>query len=337
MKKVIRSLCYFAKLPNESILERLVVLEKKLLTAGFVVQTKRLCVSDQSIHNLNLLVKDENVLLSIGSVNEVVLEKRFVEFMDIDRCSLNLDLTNSDIGLKQIEYLLRIIKQKASKTFQFTYTFNNSPSSPYFPSAVYEKDGFSIGLQSTDLAAGCTTLEEWFEKMETVWREISVLLGDEVDYLGIDSSIAPLFEGDSSLVEFVRKICGTFTASVLTDGYLKMTKFIKEQNPKPIGLCGLMLPCLEDFELAKEYEEGNFSIERNLFLSLHSGLGIDTYPIGIDESPERIVNILKVVQGLSSKHKKALSVRFVSDGKSRVGEKTDFQNQYLKDVILRAI
>jgi hypothetical protein len=116
-----------------------------------------------------------------------------------------------------------------------------------------------------------------------------------------------------------------------------MTKFIKEQNPKPIGLCGLMLPCLEDFELAKEYEEGNFSIERNLFLSLHSGLGIDTYPIGIDESPERIVNILKVVQGLSSKHKKALSVRFVSDGKSRVGEKTDFQNQYLKDVILRAI
>ncbi|MDF1496636.1 MAG: DUF711 family protein [Patescibacteria group bacterium] len=337
MKKVIRSLCYFAKSPNESILERLDVLEKKLKTAGFVIQTKRLCVSDQSIRVLNSLVKDENILLSIGSVDEVALEKQFDEFIDIDRCSLNLDLTNSDIGLNQVEYLLRIIKRKASKTFNFAYTFNNSPSSPYFPSAVYEKDGFSIGLQPTDLAVGCTTLEEWLERMKTVWQEIYDLFADEEDFLGIDSSIAPLFEGDSSLVEFVRRIYGSFDASVLTDSYLKMTKFIKDENPKPIGLCGLMLPCLEDFELAKEYDDERFSIERNLFLSLHSGLGIDTYPIGIDESPERILNILKVVQGLSNKHKKALSVRFVSDGKSRIGEKTDFQNQYLKDVLIRPL
>ena len=62
-----------------------------------------------------------------------------------------------------------------------------------------------------------------------------------------------------------------------------------------------MLPCLEDFELADEYEKGNFSIERNIFLSLQSGLGIDTYPIGINESPERILNILKIVQSLSNK------------------------------------
>ena len=28
---------------------------------------------------------------------------------------------------------------------------------------------------------------------------------------------------------------------------------------------------------------------------------------------------------------------FVSDGKARVGQKTDFQNQYLKDVLVRAL
>ena len=28
--------------------------------------------------------------------------------------------------------------------------------------------------------------------------------------------------------------------------------------------------------IAEEYEKGNFSIERNVYLSLHSGLGIDT-------------------------------------------------------------
>ena len=38
----------------------------------------------------------------------------------------------------------------------------------------------------------------------------------------------------------------------------------------------------------------SFSIERNLFLSLHSGLGIDTYPIGIDEQPERVLEIFAV-------------------------------------------
>jgi uncharacterized protein (UPF0210 family) len=98
-----------------------------------------------------------------------------------------------------------------------------------------------------------------------------------------------------------------------------------------------MFPCLEDFELALEYEQGDFSIERNLFLSLHSGLGIDTYPIGIDESPEKVLNVLKLTQALSNKYKKPLSIRFVSDGKAKIGDRTDFKNQYLKDVKVKAI
>ena len=98
-----------------------------------------------------------------------------------------------------------------------------------------------------------------------------------------------------------------------------------------------MFPCLEDFELADEYESSNFSIERNIYLSLHSGLGIDNYPIGTDEKPERVLEILKLLQGLSNKYKKALSVRIVSDGKTKIGEKTHFQNQFLKDVIVRKL
>ena len=81
-----------------------------------------------------------------------------------------------------------------------------------------------------------------------------------------------------------------------------------------------MFPALEDFELSDEYEKGNFTIERNIYLSLHSGLGIDTYPIGIDEKPERILEILKLLQALSNKYKKSLSARFVSDGKAKSGK-----------------
>lgn len=97
------------------------------------------------------------------------------------------------------------------------------------------------------------------------------------------------------------------------------------------------MPCLEDFELAKEYELGNFSVERNIFLSLHSGLGIDTFPVGIDEDLKRVTQILQLIQKLSNKYQKPLSVRFVSDGKAKIGDKTDFQNQFLKDVTIKKL
>ena len=52
--------------------------------------------------------------------------------------------------------------------------------------------------------------------------------------------------------------------------------------------------------------------------------------------PER-QNILEIVQSLSNKYNKPLSIRFVSDGKSKIGEKTSFNNKYLKDVIIRKL
>jgi uncharacterized protein (UPF0210 family) len=138
-------------------------------------------------------------------------------------------------------------------------------------------------------------------------------------------------------VEFIQQLGHTFDHSTTTSFYTKITEFIKEQNPKPTGLSGMMLPCLEDDALAAEYDKGNFSIERNVFLSLHSGLGIDTYPIAIDENPDRVVEILELIQALSNKYKKPLSTRFVSDGKAKIGEKTDYQNQYLADCTVRAL
>ena len=77
--------------------------------------------------------------------------------------------------------------------------------------------------------------------------------------------------------------------------------------------------------------------QRNLFLSLQSGLGVDTYPIGVDESPRRVLEILTVLQRLSQRYDKPLSARFVSDGRARIGERSDFGNQYLKDVVIRPL
>jgi len=331
--KIIRSICYFTKNPSAETVNKLDEIAQQLIAADYEIQIKRICSSGVSANELNEKISDKDLLLCLGSVG---LDDAVKSLTD-KRINFNLDLTDQEINDEHVEILFYLIGQNPEKTFEFTYVFNNAVSSPFFPAATYEKEGFAIGLQATDLAENCNSLDEWFTKMKEAWDEINLIFENAEDFLGIDSSIAPFSNGKSSLVNFVKKLGYDFNDSVVTDIYTKITDFIKKANPKPTGLCGLMLPCLEDFELAGEYEKGNFTIERNLFLSLHSGLGIDTYPIGVDENKDKVLNILKLVQALSNKYKKPLSVRFVSDGKAKIGEKTDFKNQYLKDVIVEKL
>lgn len=337
--KVIRTICYFSSSVNDKTYSRIGEINTKLVLAGYQIQTKRICSprkNYQSIQELEKTINSSDYLIGLGSVEyQSLFNNDLSSFYSTKQTSVNVDLAKVELTLEHTKVLFEIIKNKPSLTFNFTYGFNIPGSSPYFPSAQYQQDGFAIGLQSTDLSEGCKTLEEWLENMKVVWTEIYQLFQAESDFLGIDSSIAPLFTGSGSLINFIKRLNMSFGESVVTDNYTKITKFIKEQNPKAVGLCGLMFPCLEDFELADEYEQSKFTIERNIFLSLHSGLGIDTYPIGVDENPEKVLSILKLVQALSNKYQKPLAVRFVSDGKAKIGEKTDFGNQYLKDITVK--
>ena len=335
-KKIIRTVTLFTSDPSTSQIQKLNAISEKLVKAGFEVQTLRMVSSDRSIAWLDKEFRDTGVYMATGSLcrEEAMLEME--AFLQSGELYFNLEIedqvTQEDVGL-----LFHMIKHQAHKTFHFCYSFSNALSSPYFPSAQYQQDGYSIGLQSTDLSEGCTSLSAWLLRMKEVWNEIGALFIDDKDFLGIDSSIAPMESGSSSLVNIARRLYGSFSQSVTTDLYVKISGFIKAENPMPVGLNGLMFPCLEDFELAEEYEKGEFNIERNLFLSLHSGCGIDTYPIGVDEDPERVRQILNLLLGLSKKYNKPLSARFISDGKTRIGEMSDFRNQYLKDVVIRKL
>lgn len=335
--EVVRSICYFTDAPDQKTVGRVNDLAAKISEGGYEVQTRRICSPFENPKELEHRIGDRTILLGVGPVLLQQALDTLPSFYQADTVSFNCDLTEEFITIAHTQVLFELIRNKPGMTFNFAYVFNNAKSSPYFPSAAYERNGFAIGLQPTDLSEDCKTLEEWLAKVKASWQRLYETFGDNPDFLGIDSSIAPIFAGKGSLVNFVKRLGFTFNESVTTDIYLQMTNFLKEHNPKPVGLCGLMMPCLEDFELADEYEQGNFSVERNIFLSLHSGLGIDTYPVGVDEDPQRIVQILQLVQGLSNKHQKPLSVRLVSDGKTKVGEKTDFQNQYLKDVVVRKL
>lgn len=336
LNKIIRSVCYFSDEITPEIFQRLQHLNNQLLQNGFEIQTHRLCLSNTTIQQASEKIDDPNLFVGLGSKSYTEAREQFDYFVADGNYHFNLDIT-SGVTLDDVTFLFDIIQSNASKTFNFTYAVNIPPSSPFFPSANYEQSGFSIGLQSTDLSAGCASLEEWFDTMQTVWDEIVTLFADDPDFLGIDSSVAPLFSGDSSFVALIERLHMPFPQAVTTYVFTRISEFIKTKNPKPIGLCGLMFPCLEDAGLADYYAEGEFSLERNIFLSLHCGLGIDTYPIGVDENPERVLAILQLLRALSNRYQKPLSARFISDGQAKIGEKTDLQNQYLQDVVVRAL
>ncbi len=337
MEKVIRTICLFTDKIIAQDIEKLENISQLFENNDFSIQTKRICLSSYQMQIDDKELFDEGILLGLGEQTFKRLKENFEDFLKSENKAMNLDLTNENITTEHVDILFKIVENKPDNTFRFTYGFNLPVSSPYFPSAKFGHKGFSVGLQPTNLSENCKSVPEWLEKMKIVWEEIDLLLKLIDGYLGIDSSIAPLFQDSSSLVNFVKKLGLDFSHSATTDIYTTISKFIKENNPKPIGLCGLMFPCLEDFGLAEEYEKGNFNIERNIFLSLHSGLGIDTYPIAINQNKKRVIEILKLIQQLSNKYKKPLSVRFVSDGKAKIGEKTDFKNQYLKDVVVRGL
>jgi hypothetical protein len=339
MNKIVRSICYFAQNPTDDIHNKINSLAEKLEATGYQIQTKRLC-APISVKELESFDKD-GIVLGAGTLSKKQVQAQLEDFLSTKSdINFNVELCGPEkIDAYFIDLLFEIIKRNASKTFNFTYVFSNRHSSPFFPSAAYHQDGFSIGLQSTDLAEKCRTLDEWLTKMRDCWLEINQMFQSDPAFLGIDSSVAPLFSGKSSFINFVNRLHPDmrFPFTTTTDFYLKITKFIKDQNPKPVGLCGLMFPCVEDFELAEAYEENDFSIERNVFLSLHSGLGIDVYPIGITEERERVEEILYLLKGLSEKYNKPLAARFVSDGKAKAGQKTDFKNPYLKDVFINTL
>jgi len=336
MDKIVRSICYFTKEPGEDTLRKLEEIEDVLSSNGFEVQTKRICSPNKGFTDLKESIDDESIFLSVGKIDELTEDVKS-DFFSAGDVAFNLDLTSTEIEGRHVDFLFDMMQESPESTFSFCYAFNNPSSSPYHPPAQFEREGFSIGLQPTNLAKDCDSLEEWLQNMKTVWNEIDELFEGREDYIGIDSSVAPFSDEEGSLVNFINSLGTSFDQSSLTDTYLRITDFIEDQNPNPTGLCGLMLPCLEDFELAEEYEKGNFSIERNTFLSLHSGLGIDTYPIGIDEDKDKVKKILKTVKKLSNKHDKPLSIRFVSDGESKIGEKTNLDSQYLKDVKIREL
>ncbi len=333
---IVRSLCLFTDRLDPGDAARLDRLAIRVEEAGFTLQTRRICVAGHGPAEVEACYGDGARFLSVGELTREALARHFDALLATDNVACNL-APSDPVTAEDVTWLFRLIEARPEQTFGFAYTFANAPGSPFFPSATWAGNGFAVGLQPTDLAAGCDTPETWLARVHEAWLALRALFANEPGFLGIDGSIAPLWDSPGSLVGHVRRWAGSFERAVTSDLFLRITGFLRHANPCPVGLNGLMLPCLEDRQLAGVYAQGRFPVERNLFLAMHCGLGIDTYPLGIDESPDRVLEILRLVQGLATRHAKPLSVRLVSDGRARIGERTGFGNRYLHDVEVRGL
>ena len=133
MKKIIRSLCWFAETPEiTGIPNRLNEIEDTLNERGFLIQTKRVCFNKTRVEDLREWEKTDALYLSVGTLDFRSLKRQLADFLHAGNVSLNLDLSDG-AAADHVDVLLRIIREAPAKTFNFSYTFHNRPSSPFFP------------------------------------------------------------------------------------------------------------------------------------------------------------------------------------------------------------
>ena len=136
--KIIRSVCYFSEHPQVETIKQVDAITKILTDSGYIVQTKRICSPDEEkIRELDTKFTSEGYIFTVGSIKKEGLLDAFPKLTASRNTSFNLDLTKKEITLEDVRILFDIIKNKPSKTFNFTYVFNNPPSSPYFPSGTF--------------------------------------------------------------------------------------------------------------------------------------------------------------------------------------------------------
>src|SRR3989338_3697689 len=198
-KKIIRSICLFTQSPDQSSFDDLKSFQKQLISRGFEVQTLRLCSpSLVKIMEMEKAYSQNGYIFGVGSITSQTIYKYLNRLLGCANTHWHLDLTVKEIEKSDAQILFGIIETSADKTFNFTYVFNNRSSSPFFPSAAFGIEGFSLGLQSADLSLGCNSLHEWLEIQKSVWLEIYNMFASDSRFLGLDSSVAPLVSQSGS-------------------------------------------------------------------------------------------------------------------------------------------
>src|SRR5690606_28108554 len=134
-----------------------------------IVQTIRIATNNADFESLRAALGDEEIRISLGSLSLEQVQNLLNRYHESHNVNFNIELADTEVTPEHVDVLVEIIRNNPTNTFNFTYLFNGVPT-PYFPSAMYQENGFAIGLQPTDLAENCDSLDGWFKIMKETWE-----------------------------------------------------------------------------------------------------------------------------------------------------------------------
>lgn len=240
----------------------------------------------------------------------------------------------------------------SAANFNFTATALLAPYGPFYPGAYHLGTGrrFAIGTEGANvvdqvfgetggnaplaterltraLSAHCTAIEKLARQIEK---------GTSWEYMGIDPTPAPLRE--VSIGAAIEKFTGgKFGSSGTMTAAAAITKAVQSVPVKRVGYCGLMVPVMEDSLLAQRWSEGTYDVDALLAYSAVCGTGLDTIPMAGDVTQQQIERILGDVATLAFKWKKPLSARLLPVKGKQVGDRTEFDDPFLVNAVIRAV
>ena len=240
---------------------------------------------------------------------------------------------------------------RSQGNFSFAAISMVPPGTPFFPAGYNSgnEHQFAIGLQSASVIAEALAGKKNPADAENAIREKLGAFATQIEqigkdvakqtswiYEGIDLSPAPLKR--DSIGAAIEAYTGAWIGSSGTLAAAAMiTRAIQSIPATRVGYSGLMLPVLEDSVIARRWSEGSISIDGLLAYSSVCGTGLDTIPLPGRITPEQLIKILGDVASLSVKWKKPLSARLLPIAGKDAGDRTDFDNPRLVNVLLRPL
>jgi uncharacterized protein (UPF0210 family) len=273
-------------------------------------------------------------------------------------CGIFADL-DGGLSLSATRAVAEVIHQAAKistdgfANLRFAGLANVPPGSPFFPAAYHQggQPAVALATESADLAvdsmhdvSSWTTarrrLVSMIEAHATALTRIVEPISSQSDvrFLGIDFSLAPypdplisLGTAMESLGVPATGLAGTLTAAAFLADCLDQAQFQRT------GFCGLLLPVLEDTNLAQRNAEGHLSLSDLLLYATVCGTGLDTIPLPGDVEPEQLLGLLADLGTLALRHNKPLTARLMPIPGKNAGDEVHFDFPFFADSLVMSL
>ena len=315
-------------------------------------------------HDLDALAKQEDVSVSIGpALMDEKDDPGQAELLEeILGQSTNLYGSvvvagKEGVHWKSVHASAEIIKYLEDNpagglgNFRFAAIANVAAYTPFYPASYHQGLGnqFAIALESANVVAAAMAVQRDADVTRQVivsnlGRQAEALedIADKIDretgwtYMGIDLSPAPMKYASigSAVAGFTG---GKFGTSGTLTAVATITAALRDISVKKVGYSGVMMPVLEDTQLAQLWGDGRLSMDQLLAYSAVCGTGLDTVPLPGDVTVQQLERIIGDVATLSVKLSKPLSARLLPVAGAKAGDQTSFDDPNLVNTVLQPL